>query len=91
MNRDDMHTCHAECQRPACMAVREACAQIVKDEPPSKQKLIMQKATERALHALELRKTGLTYKAVGMAMNVSAVRARDLATKGERILKRMNT
>ncbi len=32
---DDIHTCHAECQRPACVAVREAvraerqaCAQI---------------------------------------------------------------
>ena len=26
MNRDDMHTCHAECQRPICVAVREAIA-----------------------------------------------------------------
>jgi hypothetical protein len=35
MNRDDIHTCHPECQRPICVAVREAvaaereaCAQI---------------------------------------------------------------
>ena len=26
MNRDDIHTCHSECQRPACVAVREAVA-----------------------------------------------------------------
>jgi hypothetical protein len=26
MNRDDMHTCHSECQRPICVAVREAVA-----------------------------------------------------------------
>jgi hypothetical protein len=24
MNRDDIHTCHSECQRPICVAVREA-------------------------------------------------------------------
>jgi hypothetical protein len=24
MNRDDIHTCHAECDRPICVAVREA-------------------------------------------------------------------
>jgi hypothetical protein len=36
MEYDGIHTCHAECQRPACVAVREAvqrereaCAQIV--------------------------------------------------------------
>ena len=23
---DDIHTCHADCQRPACVAVREAVA-----------------------------------------------------------------
>ena len=62
----------------------------LKKEAPSKQKLITQKATERALHALELRKKGWTYKAVGIAMNVSASRARDLANKGERILNRRN-
>jgi hypothetical protein len=26
MNQDDIHTCHAECQRPICVAVREAVA-----------------------------------------------------------------
>jgi hypothetical protein len=26
MNRDDIHTCHAGCQRPICVAVREAVA-----------------------------------------------------------------
>ena len=26
MNRDDIHTCHPECQRPICVAVREAVA-----------------------------------------------------------------
>jgi hypothetical protein len=26
MNRDDIHTCHPECQRPVCVAVREAVA-----------------------------------------------------------------
>jgi hypothetical protein len=26
MNKEDIHTCHAECQRPACVAVREAVA-----------------------------------------------------------------
>ena len=26
MNRDDIHTCHSECQRPTCVAVREAVA-----------------------------------------------------------------
>jgi hypothetical protein len=26
MNRDDIHTCHAECQNPVCVAVREAIA-----------------------------------------------------------------
>jgi hypothetical protein len=24
MNRDDIHTCHSECQRPMCVLVREA-------------------------------------------------------------------
>jgi hypothetical protein len=26
MTIDDIHTCHSECQRPACVAVREAVA-----------------------------------------------------------------
>jgi len=26
MNRDDIHTCHADCQRPICVVVREAVA-----------------------------------------------------------------
>ena len=26
MTSDDMHTCHSECQRPICVAVREAVA-----------------------------------------------------------------
>jgi len=26
MNTDDIHTCHSECQRPICVAVREAVA-----------------------------------------------------------------
>lgn len=26
MNQDDIHTCHFECQRPICVAVREAIA-----------------------------------------------------------------
>lgn len=26
MNRDDIHTCHSECQRPICVLVREAVA-----------------------------------------------------------------
>jgi hypothetical protein len=36
MNTDDIHTCHSECQRPICVAVREAvtaereaCARVV--------------------------------------------------------------
>jgi hypothetical protein len=35
---DDIHTCHADCQRPACVAVREAvaaereaCAKVCED------------------------------------------------------------
>jgi hypothetical protein len=24
MNKDDIHTCHADCQNPICVAVREA-------------------------------------------------------------------
>ena len=38
MEIDSIHTCHAECQRPACVAVREAvkaereaCAQLVEN------------------------------------------------------------
>ena len=54
---------------------------------PSKQKLISQNARERALRALELRKKGWTYKAVGVALFVSACRAKQLSDKGERILK----
>jgi mannitol/fructose-specific phosphotransferase system IIA component (Ntr-type) len=26
MTTEDIHTCHADCQRPACVAVREAVA-----------------------------------------------------------------
>ena len=26
MNRDDIHTCHADCQNPTCVLVREAVA-----------------------------------------------------------------
>ncbi len=40
MNRDDIHTCHAECPRPICVAVREAvaaereaCAKVCDDLP----------------------------------------------------------
>jgi hypothetical protein len=40
MNRDDIHTCHSECQRPICVAVREAvaaereeCAKVCDDLP----------------------------------------------------------
>ena len=45
MNRDDIHTCHSECQRPICVAVREAvaaereaCAQVL-DEMAAKDTL----------------------------------------------------
>ena len=38
LSYDSIHTCHAECQRPACIAVREAvkaerevCAEMVED------------------------------------------------------------
>jgi len=55
---------------------------------PSKQKEISANARERALQALKLREKGWTYKAVGIAMYVSVARARQLAQKGERILKR---
>lgn len=55
---------------------------------PSKQKEISANAKDRALQALELRKKGWTYKAVGIAMYVSASRAYHLVSKGERILKR---
>jgi hypothetical protein len=34
MEYDGIHTCHAECQRPACVAVREA----VQREPPAAQR-----------------------------------------------------
>jgi hypothetical protein len=53
---------------------------------PSKQKEISANARERALQALELRKKGWTYKAVGIAMYVSANRAMQLVRKAERII-----
>ena len=56
--------------------------------PPSKQKIITQRAKERALLALGYRKKGWTYKAVGEAMYVSTSRARQLAQKGQRIVDR---
>jgi hypothetical protein len=38
MNEEDIHTCHADCQRPTCVAVREAvvaereaCAKVCED------------------------------------------------------------
>lgn len=55
---------------------------------PSKQKLITQRATERALLALRFRNKGWTYKAVGVAMHVSASRAQQLVKKGQRIADR---
>lgn len=55
---------------------------------PSKQKDRSAKAKERALRALELRKKGWTYKAVGLAMYVSASRAMQLVSKAERIVAR---
>jgi hypothetical protein len=54
---------------------------------PSKQKEISAKAKERALQALKLRKKGWTFKAVGVAMHVSASRAAQLVSKAERIIK----
>lgn len=53
---------------------------------PSKQKIIMVKARERAMQAYKYRKRGWTYKAVGIIMDVSAARARDLVLKAERNL-----
>jgi len=45
MTRDDIHTCHSECQRPTCIAVREAveaereeCAKVL-DEMAAADKL----------------------------------------------------
>ena len=45
MTTEDIHTCHADCQRPTCVAVREAvaaereaCAQVL-DEMAAKDKL----------------------------------------------------
>jgi hypothetical protein len=41
MTTEDIHTCHADCQRPTCIAVREAVAaereaiaQMIEDSPP---------------------------------------------------------
>ena len=47
-----------------------------------------QNAKERALQALKLRKKGWTFKAVGLAMYVSASRAAQLVSKAERIIER---
>lgn len=55
---------------------------------PNKQKEISAAARDRALWAVSLRKKGWTYKAVGIAMYVSAARARQLVMKGERIMNR---
>jgi hypothetical protein len=45
MTAEDIHTCHAECQRPTCVAVREAvaaereaCAELL-DEMAAEDKL----------------------------------------------------
>ncbi len=45
MNEEDIHTCHADCQRPTCVAVREAvaaereaCAELL-DEMAAEDKL----------------------------------------------------
>jgi hypothetical protein len=53
---------------------------------PSKQKIINANARERAMTAFRFRKKGWTYKAVGIAMGVSASRARSLVLKAERNL-----
>jgi len=55
---------------------------------PSKQKERSANAKERALRALQLRKKGWTFKAVGVAMHVSASRAAQLVSKAERIVAR---
>jgi hypothetical protein len=55
---------------------------------PSKQKEISAAAKERALEALKLRNKGWTYKAVGVAMYVSANRAMQLVRKAERLIER---
>jgi hypothetical protein len=58
---------------------------------PNRQEIITRQAKERALQALELRKKGWTFKAVGVAMYVSASRAQQLVRKGERIVRRNDT
>lgn len=55
---------------------------------PASQELITKRAKERALLALEYRKKGWTYRAVGEAMYVSTSRAQQLVRRGQRIVDR---
>lgn len=55
---------------------------------PSKKKEIGARAREHAMLAYKFRQKGWTYKAVGVALYVSASRARQLVKKAERIIER---
>jgi hypothetical protein len=50
MNKEDIHTCHAECQRPACVAVRKKA--IMTDKQPEALRLAdgLEKEIVRTVH-----------------------------------------
>ena len=58
---------------------------------PSKQKVISDRARERAMEALGYRSGGWTYKTIGIEMGVSPSRAQQLVQKAERLTKRGKT
>jgi hypothetical protein len=55
---------------------------------PSKRKIIIDKARERAMEAYRYRSESWTYKTIGIEMGVSPGRAQQLVQKAERLLKR---
>ena len=55
---------------------------------PSKRKIIIDKARERAMEAYRYRSESWTYKTIGIEMGVSPSRAQQLVQKAERLLKR---
>jgi DNA-binding CsgD family transcriptional regulator len=52
---------------------------------PYDQEAVMQAARERERIAIEMRRSGMTYKKIGERMGVTAERARYIVDKGERI------
>jgi hypothetical protein len=49
---------------------------------------VSQGAWDRAMEARRIRKTGVTFKQVGLALGVGVERARQLAAKADRLEKR---